>query len=724
MSEPRPGERTVRAACPHDCPDTCAMLVTVDAGGRATRVAGDPAHPVTAGFLCGKVSNYLERVYAEDRIVQPLVRIGGKGEGRFRPAGWDEALDIAAGGIRSAVERFGGESVLPYSYLGTMGVLQNDSMSARFMNAIGASNLERTICASAGVGGVSITHGRSPEVDPEEWEHSRYVLVWGWNPMSTAPHLWRLILGARRAGARLVVVDPYRSRTARVADEHVQPLPGTDAALALGMMRAIVDAGLAAEAWCREHAQGYDELLARLDDYPVERCAEICDVAPETIARLGREFASSQPSLLRAGVGGQRHLGAPIAYRTLACLPAVAGSWQHRGGGFSYIPTATGDALTTAPLRREDLRPAPVRTINMSRLGSALCDADLDPPVAALVVWNANPAAIAPDQTRVLRGLARADLFTVVIEQFPTDTVDYADVVLPATTQLEHLDVLGSWGHQYLTANLPAIEPVGEARRNTEIFRLLAERLGLDDPCFDESDEEMLEALFAASRPPGIILADLLERGWSKVDLGQGTRPHADGGFATPSGQLELSAPGLAQLGIDPLPFYDPPAEVGDESLAARFPLCLVTPKTHLFLNSTFANQKRQSAAQPRPFVAVHPDDAAERGLEPGGQVRVFNDRGAFVAELVVSDDTRPGVAVSPMGWWNRSWDGGLSCQATTSERLTTLRAAPTFNDNRVEIEAAGPERQPPGLSGRPGRPRPRGAPAKPARSLEAAGPG
>ena len=578
--------------------------------------------------------------------------------------------------------------MLPYSYLGTMGALQNDSMSARLMNAIGASALERTICASAGVAGVAVTHGRSPEVDPEEWINARYLLVWGWNPMSTAPHLWRLLLTARRAGARLVVVDPYRSRTARVADEHIRPLPGTDAALALGMMRTIVDAGLADAEWCHEHALGYDDLLGRLEDYPVERCADICDVDADSIRRLGRDFATSQPSLLRAGVGAQRHLGAPIAYRTLACLPAIAGSWRHRGGGFSYIPTATGDALTTSSLRRADLRPGPVRTINMSQLGSALTDPALEPPVAALVVWNSNPVAIAPDQTRVLRGLAREDLFTVVIEQFRTDTADFADVVLPATTQLEHLDVLGSWGHHYLTANSPAIAPRGEAKPNTEIFRLIAGRLGLDHPCFRESDDEMLESLFAASVPPGIDLAELRERGWAKIDLGQGALPHADGGFATPSGLLELNAPGLEARGVDPLPFYDPPAEVGDTHLAARYPLCLITPKTHLFLNSTFANQARQSAAQPRPFVVVHPDDGAARNLDDGSRVRVFNDRGSFIAEVVVSDDTRPGVAVSPMGWWNRSWAGGLSCQATTSEGLTELGRAPTFNDNRVEIEA------------------------------------
>ena len=687
MSGAPAGERLVKAACPHDCPDTCAMLVAVDGAGRATGVTGDRDHPITAGFLCGKVSNYLDRVYHPDRVLRPLVRDGEKGEGRFRVASWDEALGRAAQGIQGAIDRFGGAAVLPYSYLGTMGVLQNDSMSARVMNAIGATALERTICASAGAAGVAVTHGKSPEVDPEEWGSARYLLVWGWNPMSTAPHLWRLLLGARRAGARLVVVDPYRSRTARVADEHVRPLPGTDAALALGMMRAIADAGLADEDWCRRFTLGYDDLLHRLEDYPVDRCADICDVPPETITRIGCEFASSQPSLLRLGVGAQRHLGAPIAYRTLACLPAIAGSWRHRGGGLSYIPSATGDALGLARLRRPDLGPGHVRTINMAQLGTALTDPSLDPPVAALIVWNANPAAIAPDQGQVLDGLRRDDLFTVVLEQFRTDTAAFADVVLPATTQLEHLDVVPSWGHHYLTANTPAIAPLGEAKPNTEIFRLLAARLGLDDPCLAESDEAMLDSLFADAAPPGIQLDELFEQGYAKIDLGQGPAPHAEGGFDTPSGLLELRADGLEQHGLDPLPFYDPPAEVADRALAERYPLCLLTPKTHLFLNSTFANQGRQAAAQPRPLVVVHPDDAGPRRLFEGARVRVFNDRGSFTAEVVVSDDTRPGVAVAPMGWWNRSWVSGTSCQATTPQRLTPVRPAPTFNDNRVEIE-------------------------------------
>jgi anaerobic selenocysteine-containing dehydrogenase len=642
------------------------MHVTVE-GGRAVKVTGDPDHPITVGFLCGKVSNYLDRVYSEERILHPLVRDGGE----LRRASWDEALDRVADGLTRARAEFGGESILPYSYMGTQGLIQGDVMSARVMNALGATELERTICATAGYTGTAMTHGISPEVDPEEWPNARYVLVWGWNPLSTAPHLWRKLLDARAAGARIVVVDPFRSRTARVADEHLSPLPGTDAALAIGMMRAIVDLGLHDEEWCRAHTEGYEGVLDELARHTVESCASVCGVPAEEIRRVGRDFASTRPALLRLGVGAQRHMGAPVAYSTIASLPALTGAWRDRGGGCSYIPLATASAVSDYALKRADLRPGPVRTINMSQLGQALTDPSLDPPVKAFVCWNSNPAAIAPDQERVLEGLRRDDLFVVVLEQFMTDTAAHADVVLPATTQLEHLDVLFSWGHHYLTFNEPAIEPLGQAKPNTEAFRLIAARLGLEDPCFDDSDQELVDALLA-----DFDEGSLRTRGWHKIDLGQGPIPHAEGGFGTETGKLALHAD------------YLPPAEVADARLAERFPLAMITPKTHLFLNSTFANQPRQHSAQPAPEVVLHPVDAAARGVDDGGNVRVFNSRGSFSCAVRVSDDARPGVLVAPMGWWNADYPEGRSGQSTTSQALTELGHAPTFNDNRVEVEA------------------------------------
>ncbi len=675
---PMAAGRVVHGACPHDCPDTCAMLVHVDADGRAVKVEGDPDQPVTAGFLCGKVSDYPARVYSEDRLLHPLVRTGAKGSNSFEQVSWDEALDRVASGLQGAIDRHGAESILPYSYYGTQGLLQANMMSARVMNALGASNLERTICATAGMVGTVSTHGLSPEVDPELWPRARYLLVWGWNPMSTAPHLWRLLLEARRAGAKLVVVDPARSRTARVADDHLRPLPGSDGALAMGMMRAVLDAGLADEAWCREHADGFDELVERVGERSVSEWAALCGVPAEDVDRVGREFASTDPALLRLGVGAQRHLGAPAAYSTAACLPALTGAWRHAGGGCSYVPTATADAVQAQGARRDDLRPGEVRTINMSQLGTALTDPSLTPPVAALVVWSSNPAQVAPQQQLVLEGLRREDLFCVVVEQFMTDTAAHADVILPATTQLEHTDAVFSWGHHYLTYNEAAIEPLGEARSNSDTFRAIAARMGLDDPCFSETDEQILEGLFDPA-PAGVTLDELRSRGFAKVDLGQGETPHADGNFFTESGRLSL---GAAR--------FEPSAEVADSELAERLPLALITPKTHLFLNSTFANaSSRQRHRQPEPYLVLHPEDAAGRGLEDGDRVRVFNDRGSFTCGLTVSDDARTGVAVAPMGWWKQDQEGGLGAQATTSQRLTEMGSAPTFNDNRVEVQKA-----------------------------------
>ena len=623
------------------------------------------------GFLCGKVSNYLDRVYADERILHPLVRRGPKGEGSFERVSWDEALDRVAGGLTRVRDEYGGEAILPYSYMGTQGLIQGNLMSARVMNALGATELERTICATAGIAGTVMAHGISPEVDPEEWPHARYVLVWGWNPMSTAPHLWRKLLDARKAGARLVVVDPFRSRTARVADEHLRPLPGTDAALGMGMMRAIVDAGLQDEDWCRAHADGYDELLAKLADFPVERAAEISGVDAETIARVGREFASTR----------RRCCGSAWARSVTSARPRPT----RRSPRCRHSPapgaSAAAAARTSRPrpprpcpstrCRATELRPGPVRTINMSQVGAALTDESLDPPLKALVCWNSNPAAIAPDQEQVLAGLRREDLFTVVLEQFMTDTAAHADVVLPATTQLEHRDIVFSWGHHYLTWNEPAIEPLGEAKPNTETFRLIAERLGFDDPLFRETDDELDRPAARGLRGGRPARARLDE-----------DRPRPGAGAARRRRLRHRVRQGDR---CAPTTWRRPRSR--DEALAERFPLALVTPKTHLFLNSTFANQRRQHSAQPRPEVVVSPEDAGARRIEDGAAVRVWNDRGAFTCAARVSDDARPGVLVAPMGWWNRDYERGRSAQATTSQRLTELGNAPTFNDNRVEIE-------------------------------------
>lgn len=664
------------------------MVTTVE-DGRAVRVKGNRDHPVTAGTLCAKVNDYVERIYSPERVLQPLIRTGAKGSGEFRTATWDEALDLAAERLNDMRTHYGGEAILPYSYLGTQGYIQSDLMSARLMNALGASNLERTICAAAGVASSVHTHGPSPEADPELWPNARYIVLWGWNPLSTAPHLWRFILGARRNGARLVVVDPFRSRTARVADEHLRPVPGTDGALALGMMRAMVDASVHDEEWCRTHTTGYDRLLERLDEWPVERAAQITGISEDVIRRIGVDVATVQPALMRAGVGAQRHQGAPHAYRAIACLAALAGSWRYAGGGYSYIPLATTTRLSDPEITRPDLRPGPVRSINMSALGDALADETLDPPIKALVVWNSNPARVAPDTTRVAAGLAREDLFCLVAEHFLTDTARYADVVFPATTQLEHLDLMWSWGHHYLTLNEPAIAPLGAAKPNSEIFRLLAARLGITDPAFTETDEDLVDRLLSGAAE-GVDVEELRRIGWTKIDSGLGDAPHAEGGFATPDGKLAFYSEALAEAGEDPLPTYEPPAEVADRDLADTFPFALITPKTHFFLNTTFANMARQRKAQGEPHVVIHPDDASGIGITDGASVRVWNDRGEFRSTATVSDDTSRGVLVAPTGWWSNDEAGnGGGSQAVTSQLLTSLGRAPTFNDTRVAIAAS-----------------------------------
>ena len=562
-------------------------------------------------------------------------------------------------------------------------------MANRLFDAIGGSTLVRTICASAGVAGTMATNGASPEVDPEEWVHARTIVVWGWNPLSTAPHLWKLILEARRRGARLIVVDPFRSRTARVADVHLRPLPGTDAALALGVMRALLDAGLADEEWCRAHALGYDELVERLADETGQTTTRRAAASRSpTLRELARALAEDQPSLIRLGVGAQRHAGAPVAYRTIACIPALAGSWRHRGGGLAYIPTGMFGVLREERLARPHLREGTARSLNMSRIGEALTDPALDPPVAALIVWNSNPAAIAPDQERVLEGLRREDLFTVVCEQFMTDTAAHADVILPATTQLEHLDIVWSWGHHYLTLNEPAIAPVGEARPNSEIFRLLARRLGLTDPCFDESDEEML-AMALEGDPAGISLAGAARARLRQDRPRTGHEPARRGRLRNAVGQarvaLRADGRGRARSAAVLRPALRGRRRASRGALPARAADAEDAPLPELHVRERPPPARARSPIPTSSSIPTTPPRAASRTARPCASTTTAGASRAARS----SRTTRARVCpVAPMGWWNRDYAGGHSPQATTPQRLTTLRDAPTFNDNRVEISA------------------------------------
>ena len=683
--------RVVRAACPHDCPDTCAMLVTVEDGRRALKVAGDPEHPFTRGFLCTKVANYQERTHSPERVRSCLRRVGRKGEGRFEPVGWDEALDAIASRFRALAEsEEGAETILPYSYCGTMGFVQSQSMDRRFFHRLGASQLDRTICASAGTEGYKSTYGATIGTDPEAFCDAGLILLWGTNTLTANVHLWPQILEARSRGARIIAIDPRRTRTADQADEHIALLPGTDAALALGMMHVIFAEKLEDEDYLERYTVGAPELRERAREYNPARVARICGLEEEQVVRLARLYASTRPSVIRINYGLQRHAGGGMAVRTVSCLPAVTGAWRDRSGGV-LLSTSGTFPINYHALERPDLMPEPrPRQLNMSQLGDILLS-EGDPPVRALYVYNSNPAAVAPDQARVLEGLRREDLFLVVHEQFMTDTVDYADIVLPATTQLEHFDLHKAYGHLYLVINERAIEPLHEAKSNSEVFRLLAARLGFEDDCFRDSDEEIARQAISTEHTAfkGITLERLRERGWMRLNVPEAFAPFAEGNFPTPSGKCELYSENLEAKGIEPVPDYIPPREAVDSAphLAARFPLALISPAAHAFLNSSFANLSKQLGQERHPFIEIHPFDAERRGIREGDRVRAFNERGQCELRAVVTTRARRGVVVSPSVWWNKLSPGATNINQLTSQSLTDMGGGATFYDALIEVE-------------------------------------
>lgn len=683
---------TVRGACPHDCPDTCAMLVHVR-DGRAERVQGDPEHPVTQGFLCTKVNRYVERTYHPDRLLTPMRRVGAKGEGRFEPASWETALDDIADRLRSAIEAHGPESILPYSYAGTMGLVQGSSMDRRFFHHLGASLLARTICATAGSEGWRHTYGDRMGPTPEEAERARLVLLWGTNTLTSNPHLWPALRRARERGARLIAIDPIRTRTAEQCDEHLAIRPGTDAALALGMMHVILRDGLHDADYLARYTEGWERLPAQVEEWTPARTAAETGLAPETVERLAHAYATTRPPFIRLNYGLQRHAGGGMAVRAISLLPALVGAWREVGGG-ATLSTSGAFHFDEDALERPDWIPDGTRTINMIRLGDALTEPDAGvggPPVKALVVYNSNPAAVAPDLAKVRAGLRRDDLFTVVLEHFQTDTADYADWILPATTQLEHWDVHGSYGHLYVVLNRPAIEPVGEALPNAEIFRRIARRMDLADPAFRDDDLTLIRQALSSDHPTmaGITLERLMEEGYAKLSVAEPFLPYATPeGLKTPSGRIQIHSPALEALGLDPLPAYVPPREVAPRR-GGRYPLALISPPEHQFMNSTFVNIPALRKAAGEAKLILHPDDAERRGVEEGMRVRVWNDRGHFFAAAVVSDRVRAGVAVSYGVRWARLSEAGRTVNDTTSQGVTDLGGGAVFYDNAVEVAAA-----------------------------------
>ncbi len=673
----------VRGACPHDCPDTCALLTTVQ-DGVAVKVSGNPDHPQTSGVLCNKVSRYTERTYHPDRLLSPLKRSGPKGSGQFTPVSWQDALaDIAA--KLKAIALVSPQAVVPYSYAGTMGLVQGESIAARFFHKLGASLLDRTICSSAGGEGLAQTLGGKVGMRVEFFAESKLILIWGSNSIGSNLHFWRYAMQAKRDGAKLICIDPRRSETAEKCHEHIALLPGTDAALALGVMHELIAHDWLDHHYIAQHTLGWQALKARALEWPPERAASVCGIDAAQIKGLARDYgqcnARQQPAAIRLNYGMQRVRGGGNATRAVACLPALIGAWRHRGGGLLMSSSGQFD-VNKAALQRPDLlggyRP---RTINMSTIGDALLaesSSSFGPKIGALIVYNSNPVAVAPDSTQVVAGFAREDLFTVVLEHFQTDTADYADYILPATTQLEHWDIHTSYGHTDVLLNRPAIAPMGDAKPNTQIFRALAAHMGFEEPCFTDSDEQLCRAAFEGK----VDFNELLTRGFATLKLPDA--PFAQGNFPTASGKCEFFSERLANSGLDGLPTHVP----NYEALGASpdYPLAMISPPARNFLNSTFVNVKSLRDMETEPVLEMHALDAAARGIASGAVVKVFNQRGSYRVKALVSDRAREGV-VNGMGiWWRKLGLAGTNVNELTSQHLTDMGRGPVFYDCLVEV--------------------------------------
>src|SRR5579864_6444777 len=702
-------KKVVHAACPHDCPDACGVLITVE-DGRATKIQGDPAHPVTRGFLCGKVAKYLDRVYSPDRVLYPMRRVAPKGpqtakqshEHTFQRISWDEALKEIAERFRAISKEFGSEAVLPYSYGGTLGVLNAASMDRRFFHRLGASQLARNICSAAGEAGLKSVIGVKMGTEPEQFRESRYIIAWAANIHGNNVHLWPFIEEARRKGAKLVVIDPYRTRTAACADWYLPINPGTDAALALGMMHVIINEGLYDADYVARATIGFEELRKKVREYPPERVAHWTGIAASDIVRLAREYATTRPAVIRLNYGIQRSEGGGSATRAVTMLPCITGSWKEVGGGLQ-LSTSGAFPLSKDLLECPDLMSAsplgrPARTVNMVELGKAL-NALQEPPIKALFVYNSNPAAIAPNHNEVVRGLLKPDLFTVVHEQFFTDTTDYADIVLPATTFFEQKDLQGAYGHYYLQISNQAIAPLGECRPNHEVFRDLALRMGFPEKEFRQTADEMIDLALSSGHEwlKGIDRVRLEKEGHIRLNLpanetskGNGTffLPFSNGVFPTHSGKAELYSEQLAAEGLDPVVSFTPPVESRHSAVAASYPLEMLARKADNFLNSSFTNIPSVQELEERELLEISQADARARGITSGERVRVFNSRGEIFLTAKVDGTVQPGVVSARLNWAKLSANA-RNVNVLTSEKLTDMGASATFYSVLVEVQAA-----------------------------------
>ena len=678
--------RLIHGTCHHDCPDSCGWEVTVE-DGRAVKLRGRADHPFSQGELCPKVNRFLDRVYSPERILRPLRRVGRKGEGRFEEVSWDDALAAIAARLHGVIEDHGAEAILPFSDAGNQSLLSVMGLDGRFFHHLGASLIDRSICGPTVGAGVRMTNGTGLGLDPLELRHSRLILLWATNTRLTNRHLWPTIEAARADGAKVVVIDPIRTITAESADEFIQPLPGTDIALMLAMMHVLVRDGLIDEPWVAAHTIGFDELAAHVAEWTPQRAAALCGIDADVIEGLARDYGTIRPAAIRTLIGGEHHENGAMFYRTMAVLPALVGAWQDRGGGLARSVGSYHDALIDgAALVRPDLLAGRTpRTINMSRLGEALTDQALDPPVTALVVWNSNPLVIVPNADLVRVGLERDDLFTVVHEQFLTDTARYADVVLPATTQIETTDVVPAWGHLWLGWNEAAIAPVGESCSNTELFRRLAAAMGLEEPALYADDETLLTDALGAS----VDIDELARVGWVRAPYPDDGRAWGDGVFPTASGKVELVSEALVRMGQPALPTFVAPREGphGDPELIARYPLQLLTPKQHTrFLNSGYSHLPKHGPAEGGPFVELDPADAAARGIAEGDLARVWNDRASLEVPARISERLRPGLVAIPFGWWQSQHPDGKAANALTNDTLTEWGGGVAYSDTLVQV--------------------------------------
>jgi anaerobic selenocysteine-containing dehydrogenase len=679
----------IRGACPLDCPDTCSWIVTVREG-EAVGLRGDPHHPYTRGSLCNKVAGYLDYRRSPERLLYPMRRLGPKGEGEFTRISWDEALERIAAGLGDVIATYGAEAIWPYVGSGSMGLIQGIyGAGRRLWNLLGTSRHVVTMCTIAGGFGTGYTLGDNRVgMDPETFRYAKLIVLWGANVLSTHPHLWRPILEARRNGASIVAIDPIRTRTAAASDWHLAPMPGTDGALALGLLNVVLAERREDCEFLSERTVGWEAFRKRILEFPPARAAAIAGLPTESVVALGKRVAESRPTGIRIGIGIQRHGGGGMAVRTITCIPGVTGDWRYPGGGVSY-DTRGFFGVNWAALFRDDLRRRQARALSMTRLGEGLLEVD-DPKVMALFVYASNPVASIPHQTKVRRGLARCDLFTVVVDHFMTDTARYADIVLPATMAIEHRDLLIAYGHMYLAWNEPAVEPPGECLAATEIFRRLARKMRLEEPALYDSDESIARQLLDSGHPSlaGITFEELKTRGWMRLNYPDPFVPFATA-FPTPSGKLEFVSDRMAESGLDPVAGYKPSHETAqrDTLLAREYPLALVTPADHYFLNSIFANVPLQQRRSGLPTLLIHPNDAASLRIAAGDEVRVRNARGSFLAVAEVSDRVRAGVVASPKGRWPRDSKEGATVNATVDERDSDMGGGAVYHDNRVRVD-------------------------------------